>query len=74
MPVRRMVTVQSSNVAALGYDPGTKEMRVTFHDGSTYSYPGVTPVQFCRLLNATSIGKRFQELHRGGPFTKLEGG
>lgn len=36
-----MVPVASSNLAAVGYDPETSELKIEFRSGAVYSYSGV---------------------------------
>lgn len=49
--------VNSSNIAAVGYDGGT--MHVQFANGSLYKYEGVTEKDYADLMNADSIGSAF---------------
>ena len=51
-----MTPVQSSNVAAVGYDPATKILRVAFKNGGEYEYAGVPAEAHAALLNTDSIG------------------
>ena len=60
-----MVTVTSSNIAALGYDPDTKTARVQFRGGREYEYPGVEEHEFEALRDADSIGRHFNTHWRG---------
>jgi hypothetical protein len=59
-----MQPVESSNVAAVGYDPQTKEMAVRFKSGSTYVYSGVSPEEHEALLSADSVGRHFNAQFR----------
>jgi hypothetical protein len=60
--------VQSSNISAIGYDPVTKVMRVTFQGsgafavGSTYEYTSVAPQLAAEVLFAESVGKAFNSI------------
>lgn len=55
----QMQPVQSSNIAAIGYDPATSDLLVEFHNGSTYRYYGVPANVFDDLQNAGSVGRYF---------------
>lgn len=55
----KMTPVASSNLAAVGYNPETAELRVAFKNGTTYSYGGVTQEDALAMLKAKSIGKHF---------------
>ena len=49
--------VDSSNVEAIGYDPGTQELHVRFlGSGETYVYFGVEEWVFHELMHADSKG------------------
>jgi hypothetical protein len=61
-----MVEVESTNVAAIGYLPEYRLLRVRFHDGSTYDYPNISEVQHVSLMAAPSKGKAIAELRRHG--------
>ena len=62
--------VQSSNLAALGYDAARRVLEVEFREaGSIWQYAGVTPEQFRALLEAPSIGSHFARSIRGRGFT-----
>ena len=43
-------TVNSSNLAAVEYDPDTLVLRVTFKNGGQYEYEGVTHTVILPLL------------------------
>lgn len=52
-----MQFVESSNVEAIGYDPGTQELYVRFlKSGLTYIYYGVDEWVFQEFLQADSKG------------------
>ena len=54
--------VSSSNVAGVDYDPATRELRVTFHSGRTYTYEGVSEDEYLSLLGASSVGRYFNDV------------
>lgn len=47
---------KSSNVAAVAYEPKTRELQIEFKNGSRYAYEGVTPKRWHDLQHAKSIG------------------
>lgn len=54
-----MTPVDSSNIAAVGYDEDTHMLQVQFNNGRTYRYAGVPNGEYQNLLNATSVGNYF---------------
>lgn len=67
-----MMPVESSNIRTVGYDAKTKELRVEFTQGATYSYAGVPKREFTALLKAQSVGSQFHDRIKGRyPFTKV---
>lgn len=57
-------TVDSSNIASLGYDEETRTMVVEFKNKTLYSYHPVQPKAFDELKNAESIGGHFNQHFR----------
>lgn len=53
--------VESSNIAAVGYDEASRTMRVEFKNGSQYDYPDVDQVLVDEFLDADSVGRYFQQ-------------
>ena len=51
-----MIPVSSSNLAAVGYDEGRKELYIQFHSG-TYVYSGVPVSVYKGLMSASSHGE-----------------
>jgi hypothetical protein len=51
--------VESSNVAAIGYDAATKTLGVRFKGGGTYHCLGVEPAAHAAFLAAESKGRHF---------------
>ncbi len=49
-------SVQSSNVASIGYDPGTLTLEVEFTNGAVYQYFDVPEVEYQNLIGAESVG------------------
>lgn len=52
----QMISVSSSNLAAVGYDPATKTLRVQFHSGM-YDYYDVPESVYDGLMGASSHGE-----------------
>lgn len=75
-----MKAVESSNIAAIGYDPETQQLGVRFKGtpGFRYEYENVTEGTYRALVDDPSVGKTFQYLIRSNPqahpFTKREEG
>lgn len=63
-----MKPVSSSNIAAIGYDEESQEMRVEFLSGTTYSYAGIPPELHEALINSSSIGSSFHSMIKKGGF------
>lgn len=57
-------SVESSNIAAIGYAPDTGCMRVRFKDGKMYDYPGTSQNAYDALANSKSKGKHLAENFR----------
>lgn len=67
-----MKPVSSGPISELGYDPTTRETRITFKSsGLTYAYPDVDPEEHEQLASAESIGKHFASHFRSKPCRKL---
>jgi hypothetical protein len=52
-----LVAVESSNVAAIGYNAECELLRVRFKDGGVYDYPGVSVELHERIMQAESKGR-----------------
>lgn len=67
-----LTPVQSSQVAAVGYDPVTKTLACQFAHGPghLYVYPNVEPKLHADLMASKSIGKFFGEHIKNLPFDK----
>lgn len=55
----KMTAVQSSNLAAVGYDPLAAVLTIAFHGGRVYEYFRVPFSIYWGLLRAESHGKYF---------------
>lgn len=54
-----MVSVNSSNVDAIGYDEENKELKVNFVKGSSYVYMNVPKEVYEDFVESTSKGRFF---------------
>lgn len=72
MPDIALIPVKSNQVAAVGYDPITKTLAVTFTrgTGAVYHYPNVEPKTHADFIAAESIGKFFGANIKALPFKK----
>lgn len=52
-----MISVSSSNIAAVGYDSDTSTLYIRFHKSGTYVYSNVPYHIYEGLLNAASHGR-----------------
>lgn len=60
-----MAPVESSQIAAIGYDAGTLTLGITFKQGGHYRYAGVRQEHFDELRQAPSLGRHFDKFIRG---------
>lgn len=68
-----MQPVASTQIDSVGYNEETKELRVSFQNGSLYSYSGVPRSIYDGLLTAPSVGQFFNySVKHGFPFRRLE--
>lgn len=54
-----MISVNSSNLSAVGYNPTTETLSIEFHDGGLYEYHNVPQKIYEELMNSSSKGKYF---------------
>lgn len=67
-----LVPVQSSQIAAVGFDGETK-MQVLFRRGGLYEYSNVSIHEYNQVLTASSVGSAFAQTIKGAkPYRKLE--
>ena len=59
------VDVESSNIAAIGYNEDTKELYVRFSSGAVYIYQDVQEEVYQEFLDASSKGKYLNEHIKG---------
>lgn len=55
--MRRLLVTDSSNIAAVGYDPTRSTLLVEFKGGRAYEYANVSPDFFAAFVSAPSIGE-----------------
>ena len=69
-----MVSVDSTSLAAIGYDYPKRTLCVAFISGRVYDYKEVDPEVFQLFLKAPSKGSYFDQNIKdcGYPFTRLE--
>ena len=63
--------VSSSNLRAVGYDPGASVLEIEFHSGGIYQYPQVPCAIWRALMAAPSKGKFFHAHIKGRPFHRM---
>ena len=56
-----MIRVVSSAIQAVGYDPETRRMKITFAQGYTYDFCGVPQHVYEGLLGAGSKGAFYND-------------
>ena len=59
--------VESSNIAAIGYNAATLELQVKFKTGAIYSYANVEQPVHEQIMNAESVGSEFSRLVKSNP-------
>lgn len=71
-PQIKLNPVESNQVKAIGYDPDTKTLAVTFTrgQGAIYHYPDITAETYEAFVCAESIGKFFGAHIQPLPFIK----
>jgi hypothetical protein len=60
-----LIPLDSSNLAAAGYDPATQVLRVQFKNGSIYDYSQVPPDIANGLFSADSAGQYLHQRIKG---------
>ncbi|PUE56401.1 KTSC domain-containing protein [Limnohabitans sp. 2KL-17] len=60
-----MITISSSNIAAVGYDEDSQTLQVEFNNGTRYQYFDVPEQVFIELKNAGSPGGYFASSVKG---------
>lgn len=57
--------VESSQIAAIGYDPEAQVLEVEFKTGKVYQYFEVPAVEYSALVMAESVGRQFNKAIKG---------
>jgi hypothetical protein len=61
-----MTPVESSQIAAVGFNPETKQGKISFlKNGSVYVYDGCTQEEADQIINAPSAGTAFAGIWKG---------
>ena len=60
-----MVSVRSSAIRAVGYDPATGRMQIRFAEGHSYTFCGVPDSVHRSLMSAASKGSYYNNFIRG---------
>lgn len=55
----QMISVSSSAISAVGYEPSTRQMQIRFKQGRTYTFCRVPQHVFDGLLSAESKGRYY---------------
>lgn len=64
--------VNSSNIAAVGYDAGTETLEVEFVNGFRYQYYGVAQGLFDEMMQAASKGRFLNQYIRNQyPYSRV---
>lgn len=61
-----MISVNSSSISQIGYDPATSTMAVSFNSGQTYEYDGISQGTYNSIAFAPSVGKAFHAAKLSG--------
>lgn len=62
----------SSQVAAVGFNPATRQGKVEFHSGSSYVYENCDQNEFDAIVGAPSVGSAFNSIWKGlKPYSKV---
>jgi hypothetical protein len=68
------ISVESSNLAAIAYQPDSYELFIAFLDGSVYVYDSVPIEEYQGLLGAESHGEFFYDnIRMVYPFERFSG-
>ncbi len=61
----KRITIESSNLASIGYDEKNEKLEIQFHSGGIYQYDDVAKEIYDELMNAESKGRYFMSEIRG---------
>jgi len=62
--VIEMIPVNSRAIRAVGYDPSTQRLRITFEQGDSYDFCGVPVHVYEGLMSASSKGTYYNDYIR----------
>ncbi len=63
----KRISVESSNLASVGYDPAISTLEIEFHSGAIYQYFAVPQEIYDGLMNAASKGSYLDHnIKKGG--------
>jgi hypothetical protein len=70
----RLRSVDSTSIAAVGYDAATRDLYIRFHESEAlYAYHGVDPATYAELLASESKGRYVnREIKPRFDYTRLE--
>lgn len=60
-----MISLNSSCIASVDYDPDTRQMPIRFRNGRTFTLRGVPEYHFTGLINSSSPGWYFNTYLKG---------
>ncbi len=63
----QMQPVESSQIAAIGYEQTQQVLRVEFKNGALYEYQNVEPETHASLMAAESVGSLFNQVIKKNP-------
>jgi len=63
--------VESSNLAAIGYDATTRTLRVKFQDGRAYDHHDVSEGEYTEFDKAESKGRHYADRFRNKNYQKV---
>jgi len=59
------VTIVSSNIRSIGYDPESSTLEVEFNTGNIYQYSNVSESEYEGLMNSASKGRYLNKNIKG---------
>jgi hypothetical protein len=69
----KMIPVESSNIAAIGYDAASRQLVVDFKSGGRWAYAGLSAESFGEMRRAESVGSFFaRNIKPNFPGVKIE--
>jgi len=69
----KRISVVSSNIKSIGYDPQSQILEIEFSDGGVYDYHGVLPATYQDFLKSESYGKFFHtNIKKNFEFKRVE--